>query len=79
MNQLKGGGEFPVQMARYVVEHSGTMEDGPVPVFSWYLILCEIDAGHMDNITPGAFNKTVGALYFSGGCNNLGLVVVYPS
>ena len=32
--------------ARYVVEHSGTTEDGPVPAFKWNLLLCEVGADH---------------------------------
>ena len=32
----------------------------------------------MDKSAPGAFNKAVGVLSFGGGCNDIGLVVVYP-
>ena len=79
MNKLEGGRGFPVRMARYMVEHSVTMEDGSVPVFTGNFLICEVGAGHLDESAPGAFNDNVGALYFVGGCDDLGLVVVYPS
>ena len=62
-----------------MVEHYGTMEDGPVPVFAWHLIICEVGAGNLDESVPGVFNKTVGALSFGGGCDDIGFVVVDSS
>ena len=47
VGQLKGGGEFPVQMARYMVENSGTMEDGPVQIFTWHMLICELGAVYL--------------------------------
>ena len=73
MNQIKGGGNFPVQTARYMVGHSGTMGDGPMPVFACHLIFYEVGADHLD-----ALNQTVSALSFGRGFNDLVLVVVYP-
>ena len=78
MDYLKGGGEFPVESASYVVENSGTIEDGPVPVFAWYLFICEVGAGHLDEIPPGAFEETVGALSLGESGDDLVLVVVDP-
>ena len=54
------------------------MEDVPVPVFVWHLLLCEVVTGNLDESTSDAFNDTVGALYFGGVCDDLGLVAVYP-
>ena len=62
-----------------MVENSGTMEDVPVPVCSGHLFLCEIGAGHLYKSETGAFNDAVGALSFGRGCDDLGLVVIYPS
>ena len=76
MDDLKGGGDFPVESSRYMFEHSGIMEDGPVPVFTWYLLLCEVGAGHLGESAPGTFNKTIFALSFGGGCNDLVFVAV---
>ena len=61
-----------------MVENSGTMEDGPVPLFAGCLLLCEAGAAHLDVSAPSAFNETIGALYFGGGCDDIGLVVVCP-
>ena len=61
-----------------MVDNSGTMEDGPVPLFAGCLLLCEAGAAHLDMSDPSAFNDTIGALYFGGGCDDLGLVVVCP-
>ena len=55
------------------------MEDGPVPVLAYHLLLCELGAGHLDGSAPGASEETVGDLSFGGCCNNLGLVVDDPS
>ena len=33
VEELKGGGQFPVEMDGYMVDHYGAVEDGPVPVF----------------------------------------------
>ena len=60
-----------------MVDHSGTMEDVPVPVFTGRLILCEVGAGHLDKSMPDAFNEAVGTLYFGRVCDDVGLVVVY--
>ena len=79
MDYLEGGGDFSVESARYVVEHSGTMEDGPVPIFAWYWLLFEIGAIHLDESAPGLFDKNVGDLFFSKGCNYLGFIAVDPS
>ena len=62
-----------------MVEHYGITEDIPVPVFVGNLLLCEVDAGHLDKSATSAFNKTVGPLSFGGGCNDIGIVVVYPA
>ena len=62
-----------------MVEHSVTMEDGPVPVFMGHLLLCEVGAFHLDQSVPGVLNETVGALYFGGVFDYLGIVVIYPS
>ena len=78
MDELEGGGEFPVEMAGYMVDHSGAVEDGLVPVFPWHLFLCEVGAGHLNKSAPGALDKTVVALSLVGGCNDLGLVVIDP-
>ena len=75
---MKGGGEFPVDTSRYVVEHYGTVEDVPIPVFAWHMLLCEVSVGHLDESSPGSFDKTVGALSFGGVFDNHGLVVVDP-
>ena len=48
-----------------MVEHSVNMKDGPVPVFPWKLLLFEVGTGHVYESTPGSFNYTFGALYFS--------------
>ena len=77
-NLKGGGGEFPVETARYVVAHSGTMEDGQVPVFAGHLLLCDVGAGNLDESAPGAFDKTVYAMSFYGGYNDIVLVVVDP-
>ena len=61
-----------------MVENSGTIEDGPVPVFAWYLFICEVGAGHLDESAPGLFEETVGAMSFGEGYNYLGFVVVDP-
>ena len=79
VDHLEGGDEFPIKIARYMVDNSVTMEDVPVPVFTLHLILCEVGAGHLEQITPGALNDTVSAMYFGRGYNNIGLFVVYPS
>ena len=78
MNQIEGRGEFHVEIARYVVRHSGTMEDEPVPVFVCHLILCEVGTVYLDDIILGAFNETIGALSFGRGCDDLGIFVIYP-
>ena len=62
-----------------MVENSVTMEDGLVPVFAGHLLLYEVGADHLDEIDPGVFNKNVGVLSFGGGCNDIRLVVSYPS
>ena len=59
-----------------MVDYSGAVEDGPVPVLSRHLFLCEVGAGHLDEVPPGAFDKTVGALYLGRGGNDLGHVAV---
>ena len=79
MIHIEGGGEFLVQMSRYVVESSVTIEGVPVPIFAWYLLICELGAVNMDNIPPGAFIEIVGALSFFWGCNDLGIVVIFIS
>ena len=61
-----------------MVENSGIMENGPVPLFAWCLLICEVGAGHLDESAPGSFDEIVGALYFGGGCNDLGFVAVDP-
>ena len=58
-------------MAWYVVDYSGTMEDGPVPVFAGRIIICEVGAGHLGKSAPGSFNKAAGALSFVGGCDDI--------
>ena len=78
VNQLEWGGNFTVQTDRYMVEHSGTIEDGPVPVFAWNLPLCEAGAGHMEDIIPGVSNETVGALSFGRVCDDIRFFVVDP-
>ena len=50
-----------------MVHNSGTMEDISVEVLVRHFILCEVVTVHMDESAPGAFNETVGALYFVGG------------
>ena len=79
MDYIERGCEFPVHMNRDVVAHSGTMEYGPVPVLAWHLLLCEVDAGHLDKSMPGALNETVDNMYFGRGYDDLGLGVIYPS
>ena len=79
VDYLKGGSEFPVESTRYVVDHSETMEDVPVPVFAWYFLLCEVDAGHFDKSAPVSFDETIGALYFGKGCNDIVFFAVDPS
>ena len=59
-----------------MVEHYGIMEDVPVLVFAWYLLLCEVGTGHLDESVPGVFDDTVGDLSFGVGCDDLGSVVV---
>ena len=78
MDELKGGGEIPVYTAGYVIDHSEAMEDVPVPVFTWPLLIREVGAVHLDDSAPGVFGDTVGALYFGGGCDDLGPAVVDP-
>ena len=62
-----------------MIENSGALEDGPVPVLLWHNLLCEVGTGQLDESAPGAFDKTVGALSFGEVCNDLGLVAVDPS
>ena len=61
-----------------MIDHSVAMEDGPVPVFTWHMLICEVGAGHLDESASGVLDKTVDALSFGGGCNDLGLVVIDP-
>ena len=67
MDHLEGRCDFPVQTARYVVDHYGTMENGPVLVLAWHILICETGAGHLDESTPGSFKDTFGALSFGRG------------
>ena len=62
-----------------MVDNSGTIYNGPVTVLKWHLIICAVGVGYLDESATGAFNETVGILYFGGGCNDIGLVVVDPS
>ena len=54
------------------------VEDVPVPVFTWKLLLCEVDAGRLGKIALGTFDKTVGARSFVRGCDDPVLVVIDP-
>ena len=76
MGDLEGGGEFPVDTSKDVIENYGAVEDVPAPVLMWHLILFEVHAGYFNESAPGAFDETVGAMSFGGGCNDTGLVVV---
>ena len=78
MDQLEGRVEFTVHTNRGVGDNSGNMDNGAVPVLVWHLLLCEVGAVHLDKNTPGTFNENVGAMYFVGGFNDLGFVVVCP-
>ena len=78
MEELEGRGHINVETAGDVVEHSGYVEDGPVPVLLRCLFLSEVYAGHLDKGLPGAFDETVGALSLVGGGDDLGLVSVDP-
>ena len=77
MNQIEGRGEFPVQTARYKVGYSVTMEDGPVPVFVWYFLPCEVGAGYLEDSMIGAFNETISAFSFGRVCDDLGIFIIY--
>ena len=79
VDKFKGGGQFNFETDAYMVEHSISMEDGPVSVLLWYIFLCEVGVVHLNKSAPGAFEKTFGALSLGGSCNYLGLVVVDPS
>ena len=60
-------------------EHSGTLEDCPVPVFLGHLLLFGVGTGHLDEGLTGAFNETVCALSFGGGCDDIRYIVIDPS
>ena len=62
-----------------MVQHYGSMEDDPVLVLPCHLFPGEVGAIYLDESLPGAFDKTVDALYLGGSRNDLGLVVVDPS
>ena len=62
-----------------MVDHSGTMGDGPVPLFACHLLLCEVGTVHLVESAPDVFYKTVGALYFGRGCDDILFFVVDPS
>ena len=78
VDDLEGRGQLPVKAVRGVVDHSGSMEDGPVPVLPGHMFLGEVGAGHLDEIPPGAFDETVGALSLGESGDDLVLVVVDP-
>ena len=79
VDKLEVRGQIPAEAAGDMVEHSGAMEYGPVPVLPRHLFLGEVCAGHLDKSPPGAFDETVGALSLGGGGDDLGLVVVDPT
>ena len=58
-DELKGGGQFPVDMDGYMVDHSGAVEDVPLPVLPWHMFLCELGTGYLNESTTAAFDKTV--------------------
>ena len=78
MGELKGRGQLPIEAFGDVVEHSGAIEDGPVPVLPRHLFISGVGAGHLDESPPGAFDNTIGALSLGDSSNYLGLVVVDP-